>query len=100
MLRTLRFRTSDDERILVESDTLAYRLHAGYELHATKLGVAAGTKVRIELLDDSDHLLDSRTYVVPEPDLQSSPQNPHPSLEPNGHIRGLGPTKTRIATAR
>ncbi len=94
MRRTLRFRASDDERILLEADTLAYRLHAGYELGAAELDVPADTHVRIELLDDSNHLLDRRTYLVP------AAQEPDHALEPRGHIRALRSAKTGVSTAR
>ena len=65
MGRTLRFQTCDDGSVLLEEHTVAYGLHAGYERGAAELDVLAGTRVRMELLDDGDHLLDWRTYVVP-----------------------------------
>lgn len=100
MRRTLRFRACDDESVLLEASTLAYRLHAGYELHAAELNVSAGTQVRIELLDDSDHLLDRRTYLVSAPGLQLPAQEPQHALESNGHIPALRPTKTRVPTMK
>jgi hypothetical protein len=69
MRHTLHFLTDDDEgRVLLKEDTLAYGLAHGYERNATQLGVPVGTKIRVELLDDSDHLLDRRTYLVPVTD--------------------------------
>jgi hypothetical protein len=100
MGRTLRFRASDDERILLEADTLAYRLHAGYELGAAELDVPADTHVRIELLDDSDHLLDRRTYLVPVPDPRLPSQEPDRAPESRGPIPVLRQAKTRVPTAR
>jgi hypothetical protein len=67
MRRTLRFLACDDERLLLEEHTVAYGLHAGYERSAADLDVPAGTQVRIELLDDGDHLLDRRTYIANGP---------------------------------
>ena len=65
MRRTVRFRAADDgnhDNLLGEEDTLAFRLTPGYEHAATQLGVCSGTRVRIELVDDGGHLLDSRIY--------------------------------------
>jgi hypothetical protein len=76
MRRTLRFRATDDERVLLEEDTLAYGLHAGYERLAVELAVEAGTQVRLELLDEGDHLLDRRTYVAVEPARELSSAKP------------------------
>jgi hypothetical protein len=64
MQRTLRFRACEDGGVLLEEQTVAYGLHAGYERCAAELDVLAGTRVRMELLDDGDHLLDRRTYIV------------------------------------
>lgn len=64
MRHTLHFLSDDDGRVLLEEDTLAYGLANGYERSATELGVPVGTRVRVELLDDSGHLLDRRTYLV------------------------------------
>ena len=64
MRRTLRFRATDDERVLLEEHTFAYGLHAGYERRAAELAVTVGTQVRLELLDEGDHLLDRRTYLA------------------------------------
>ena len=66
MRRTLRFRTGEEGLLLLEEPTVAYGLHAGYERGAAELDVRAGTRVRIELLDDGDHLLDRRIYLVAE----------------------------------
>jgi hypothetical protein len=96
MRRTLRFLASDDERVLLEADTLAYRLHAGYQLHAQELGVCAGTHVRIELLDDGEHLLDRRTYVVSEPDPRPASQKPqHVPEAGGGSVISIGSTGRR-----
>jgi hypothetical protein len=66
MRHTLRFRDCDDGSILLQEDTLAYGLVSGYERCAAELGVIAGRRVRMELLDDADRLLDWRTYSVSE----------------------------------
>jgi len=100
MRRTLRFRACDDERVLLEASTLAYRLHAGYELCAAELDVPAGMNVRIELLDVSDHLLDRRTYVVSASGRQLPSQRLQRALESSGHIHALRPTETRVPTTR
>ena len=65
MRHTLHFLADGDGRVLLREDTLAYGLVYGYERGAAELGVSAGTQVRVVLLDDSDHLLDRRTYLVP-----------------------------------
>jgi hypothetical protein len=65
MRHTLHFLADHDGGVLLKEDTLAYGLAHGYERSATVLGVPAGTQVRVELFDDSDHLLDRRRYVVP-----------------------------------
>ena len=67
MPRTLRFLAVDDGRVLLEEHTVAYGLHTGYERSAAELDVVVGTRVRIELLDAGDHLLDRRTYAAPAP---------------------------------
>jgi hypothetical protein len=64
MQHTLRFRTGDDGRVLLEEPSLAYGLACGYERGAAELGVAVGRRVRMELLDDAGRLLDWRTYVA------------------------------------
>lgn len=64
MRHTLRFRSGEDGRLLLEEPTLAYGLACGYERGATELGVAVGRRVRMELLDDTGRLLDWRTYVA------------------------------------
>lgn len=65
MQRTLCFRASDKACVLLEEHTLAFRLTPGCERGAKELDVSAGSRVRVELLDDAGHLLDSRTYLVP-----------------------------------
>lgn len=65
MQRTVCFRASDNDNLLREENTLAFRLTPGCERAAGELGVSAGRRVRMELLDDAGHLLDSRTYLVP-----------------------------------
>jgi hypothetical protein len=62
--RTVCFRAADDGSLLREELTLAFRLTPGCERGAGELSVPAGTRVRVELLDDGGHLLDSRTYHV------------------------------------
>jgi len=64
MQRTMSYRTSDDGGLLLDERTIAFRLTSQYERGATELGVTAGRQVRVELLDDSGHLLDSLTYIV------------------------------------
>jgi hypothetical protein len=65
MQHTLRFLACDDGgSVLLEERTLAYGLACGYERGAAELGVPAGRRVRMELLDDSGRLLDWRTYLV------------------------------------
>jgi len=64
MRHTLRVLACDDGSVLLEEQTLAYGLSSGYEPGAAELGVLAGRRVRMELLDDAGHLLDWRTYVV------------------------------------
>jgi hypothetical protein len=65
MQRNLCFRASDDGSVLLEEHTLAFRLTPGCERRAEELGVSAGRRVRVELLDERGHLLDSWTYLVP-----------------------------------
>lgn len=62
MQRTVCFRAADDNSLLLEEDTLAFQLTPEYERAAAGLGVPSGTRVRVELLDEGGHLLDSRTY--------------------------------------
>jgi hypothetical protein len=64
MRRTLSYRASDDGRLLLEEPTIAFRLTPQCERRPDELGVSAGRRVRVELLDDGGHLLDSLTYVV------------------------------------
>jgi hypothetical protein len=72
MHRTLRFRTCDNDSLLLEEHTVAFHLTPDCERGAGELGASAGTRVRIELLDDGGHLLDSRTYLVPPTQEQRS----------------------------
>ena len=65
MRHTLHFLKDGDRNVLFEEHTLAYGLASGYERSAGQLGVPAGTRMRVELLDDAGHLLDWRTYLVP-----------------------------------
>lgn len=65
MQRTLRFRECDDDSLLLEEYTVAFRLTPECERTAGELNVSAGTLVQVELLDDGGHILDSRTYLVP-----------------------------------
>ena len=64
MRRTLSYRTTDDGSILLEENTVVFRLTPQCERGAAELDVSAGRQVRLELLDDGGHLLDSLTYVV------------------------------------
>lgn len=64
MQRTLCHRAADDDSLLRQEHTLAFRLTPGCERDAAELGVSAGARVRVELLDDGGHLLDSRTYLA------------------------------------
>ena len=64
MQRTVRFR-ADNGDLLLEENTFAFRLAPACERGAADLGVCAGSRVRVELLDDAGHLLDSRIYLVP-----------------------------------
>jgi hypothetical protein len=63
--RTVCFRACDNDSLLLKEDTLAFRLTPGCERGTGELGVSAGRRVRVELLDDGGHLLDSRIYLVP-----------------------------------
>lgn len=65
MQRTLSYRATDDGSLLLEEHTVVFRLTSQCERGAAELGVSAGRQVRLELLDDGGHLLDSLTYVVP-----------------------------------
>ena len=62
MQRIVCFRAADDQSLLLEESSLAFRLTPGCERGAGELGVSSGRQVRVELLDDSGHLLDSWTY--------------------------------------
>jgi hypothetical protein len=68
MQRTLSYRASHDGRFLLGEHTIAFRLTPRCERGATALGVPAGERVLVELLDDGGHLLDSFAYVVPPSD--------------------------------
>ena len=68
MQRTVCYRASDNDSLLLEEHTLAFRLTPACERSAKELGVSAGNRVRVELLDDGGHLLDARTYLVPPTD--------------------------------
>ncbi|MGH3875521.1 MAG: hypothetical protein ACRDSK_00640 [Actinophytocola sp.] len=68
MPRTMSYRTSDDRTLLREEHTVVFRLTPRNERGAAELGVTAGRRVRVELLDDGGHLLDSLTYTVPPTD--------------------------------
>jgi hypothetical protein len=59
------FRACDNDSVLLKEHTFAFRLTPACERGAEQLGVSAGRRVRVELLDDGDHLLDSRTYLAP-----------------------------------
>jgi hypothetical protein len=65
MHRTLSYRATDDGSLLLEEHTVVFRLTPQCERGAAELGVSTGRQVRLELLDDGGHLLDSLTYVVP-----------------------------------
>ncbi len=64
MQRTMSYRTSDDGGLLLDERTVAFRLTPQYERGAAELGISAGRQVRVELVDDDGHLLDSLTYTV------------------------------------
>jgi hypothetical protein len=64
MERTLSYWTHDDDRLLMEEPTTAFRLTLRGEQGQEELGVTAGRRVRVELRDDSGHLLDFLTYEV------------------------------------
>jgi hypothetical protein len=63
--RTVSFRACDNDSLLMQEHTFAFRLTPACERSAGQLGVLAGRRVRIELLDDGGHLLDSLIYLVP-----------------------------------
>jgi hypothetical protein len=65
MKRTLSYRNSDDGSLLRNEHTVVFRLTPQNERGAAELGVCAGKQVRVELLDDGGHLLDSLTYAAP-----------------------------------
>jgi len=64
MRNTVHFLTADNEHVLLEEQTLAYGLPAGYERSAAQLSTPEGSQVRVELRDENGHVLDWRTYVV------------------------------------
>jgi hypothetical protein len=68
MWRTPSYRTTDDGRLRVEEHAVVFRLTPQRERGAADLGVPAGRQVRLELLDDGGHLLDSLAYDVPPTD--------------------------------
>jgi hypothetical protein len=68
MQRTVCYRASDNDSLLMEEHTRAFRLTPACQRRDEELGVSAGSRVRVELLDDGGHLLDSRTYLVPPTD--------------------------------
>jgi hypothetical protein len=68
MQRTLSYRATDNGRLLLEEHTAVFRLTPQHERGAAELDVSAGRQVRLELLDDGGHQLDSLTYVVPPTD--------------------------------
>jgi hypothetical protein len=64
MERTLSYRTVDNDRLILEVPTEAFRVSPRCERRPTELGIPAGKQVRVELRDDGGHLLDLQTYVV------------------------------------
>jgi hypothetical protein len=67
------FRASDNDSLLLEEHTLAFRLTPACERGAGMLGIPAGRRVRVELVDDGGHLLDSRTYLVASREGSAAP---------------------------
>jgi hypothetical protein len=94
MLHTLRFRSCDDARILLEESTIAYGLASRYERCAAQLGVPVHSQVRVELLDHNGELIDSRTFGVAEtcgriPSTVPGPPppaSPLPDASPSGSL--------------
>jgi hypothetical protein len=64
MSRTMTYRTTEKPSLLLDEDTVAFRLTQQCERSAAQLGVPAGTRVRVELLNDGGHLLDFLNYVA------------------------------------
>jgi hypothetical protein len=64
MKRTMSYRTTENDRLLLEEPTVVFRLTPGCERCPAELGVSAGNQVRVELRDDGGHLLDSLTYIA------------------------------------
>ncbi|HYQ65038.1 hypothetical protein [Actinophytocola sp.] len=64
MKRTMSYRTTENDRLLLEEPTVVFRLTPGCERRPAELGVTAGNQVRVELRDDGGHLLDSLTYIA------------------------------------
>jgi hypothetical protein len=64
MKRTMSYRTTENDLLLLEEPTVVFRLTPRCERHPAELGVTAGKQVRVELRDDGGHLLDSLTYVA------------------------------------
>jgi hypothetical protein len=85
-----------DDNVLLEMSTLAYRLHAGYELCAAELGIPTDTRVYVELLDDNNHLLDRRTYTVSAQHRQPQSRHPHQALESTEQGQAAPSRTTRV----
>ena len=64
MQRTVCFRASDNDGLLLEEHTLAFRLTPGCERGAAELGVPAGTRVRVELLELSQLVLGTPPQIA------------------------------------
>lgn len=64
MPRTLTYRTTENGNLLLDEHTVVFRLTEQCERNAAQLGVPAGTRVRVELLNDGGHLLDFLNYVA------------------------------------
>lgn len=64
MARSLTYRTAEKGNLLLDEHTFAFRLTQQCERNAVQLGVPAGTRVRVELLNDGGHLLDFLNYVA------------------------------------
>jgi hypothetical protein len=100
MQHTLRLRACDDGSVLLEEHTLAYGLVCGYERCAAELGVPAGRRVRMELLDDAGRLLDWRIYVVSVTGGQFRSVSPLPALSERTRIRRLAFSGGQAVRAR
>jgi len=64
MKRTMSYRTTENDLLLLEEPTVVFRLTSGNERLPAELGVTDGKQVRVELRDDGGHLLDSLTYIA------------------------------------